>query len=165
MAKRFLFCVLSALCAVPYAMAEDHPLIVPIKRLSLESALKVAKRTLEACREKGLQIGVTVVDRGGHPQVVLRDVLAPDVTLTISRQKAYTALSFNVPTSALEDRANSPLGWIDGLVMYPGGMPIYAGGELIGAVGVSGASSGATDEACARAGVDAIQEDLDMSDM
>jgi len=47
---------------------------------------------------------VTVVDRGGYPQVVLRDTLSMDLTLPISKQKAYTAMSFNSATSALEGR-------------------------------------------------------------
>ncbi|QKQ25926.1 GlcG/HbpS family heme-binding protein [Candidatus Reidiella endopervernicosa] len=76
------------------AMAEsESPMAVNIKRLSMESALTVAKAAVEACRKEGIQIGVTVVDRGGNPQVVLRDVLAPDLTLNISKQKAYTAIS------------------------------------------------------------------------
>lgn len=141
-------------------VAEDQPLLIPVKRLSLETALRIARATLEACREKGFQIGVTVVDRGGHPQVVLRDVLAPDLTLIISRQKAYTALSFNTPTSSLGNRANSPLSYVDGLAMFAGGIPVQAAGELVGAVGVSGAPAGEMDEECAKAGVDAVADDL-----
>jgi uncharacterized protein GlcG (DUF336 family) len=146
------------------AVADEPPLLVPIKRLSLETALSIARHSVEACRKEGVQIAVAVLDRGGHAQVVLRDVLAPDLTLTISRQKAYTALSFNVSTSALADRANTPLGHINGLAMFPGGVPVQAGGELLGAVGVSGAPSGVTDEACARAGVEAVADDLEMAD-
>lgn len=144
-------------------LAEEQPLLVSTKRLSLDTALKIAQETIAACRKEGVQIAVTVLDRGGHAQVVLRDVLAPDLPLTISHQKAYTALSFNVATSALADRASSPLAWTDGLAMFPGGLPIQAGGELVGAVGVSGAPSGTTDEACAQAGIDAVSDDLEMA--
>ncbi len=144
-------------------LADDPPTLVSIKRLSLETALKIAQETIAACRKRGMQIAVTVLDRGGNPQVVLRDVLAPDIALTISRQKAYTALSFNVPTSGLSERAQSPLAWTDGLAMFAGGLPIQAGGELVGAVGVSGAPSGEADEACAQAGVDAVSDDLELA--
>ncbi len=147
------------------AQAEDPP-IVPIKRLSMEMALQIAQGAIEQCRKEGVQIAVTVVDRGGHAQAVLRDVLAMDLTLTISKQKAYTAMSFNSPTSELEKRFTTPfsVGKIDGLVMSAGGLPINAGGTILGGVGVSGAPSGVTDEKCARAGIDAVLADLEMAD-
>ena len=47
--------------------------------------------------------------------------------------------------------------------MAAGGLPIEVGGALVGAVGVSGAPSGVTDEECAQAGVDAVLDDLEMA--
>ena len=143
------------------AQAADQPLMVNIKRLSMESALAMAQSALLHCREqKGVQVAVTVVDRGGHPQVVLRDVLAPDITLTISKQKAHTAMAFNSATSALAGRFKSPfsVGKVDGLVMSAGGLPLQVGGAIIAGIGVSGAPSGETDEACAQAGIDAVKD-------
>jgi uncharacterized protein GlcG (DUF336 family) len=145
------------------AAAEEAGLTVPLKRLTLETAGKVAHAAIDACRKQGIQIGVTVVDRDGLVQVVLRDTIAAQITVPISRQKAFTAVNFNAPTSQLGDRADTPIGRIDGLVMSPGGLPIQAGGQLLGGVGVSGAPSGKTDEACAQAGVDAVAEDLEMA--
>ncbi len=145
----------------------DQPVLVNLKRMSMETALKIAQAAIEQCRKEGVQAAVTVVDRGGHPQVVLRDVLAPDITVPISRQKAHTALAFNTSTSALEGRFKSPfsVGKLDGLIMSAGGVPVHAGGQVIGGVGVSGAPSGATDEKCAAAGVEAVTADLEMSGM
>jgi uncharacterized protein GlcG (DUF336 family) len=137
--------------------------VVSIKRLSLETAKTIAEATLAECRKQGVQIAVTVIDRGGHPQVVLRDVLAPDLTLGVSRDKAYTALSFAVPTSQLSAFVDTPLGRREGLMILAGGLPISAAGELMGAVGVSGAFESAIDEACAQAGIDAVKADLEMS--
>ena len=57
--------------------------------------------------EKGIQIGVTVVDRDGIAQAVLRDTIAPTITVPISQGKAYAAVMFNVATSELADRANT----------------------------------------------------------
>lgn len=144
--------------------AEEPPLI-NIKRMSMEMALKLAQGAIAQCRKEGVQIGVTVMDRGGHPQVVLRDVLAPDLTLVISRQKAYTAMSFNSATSAMEKRFTAPfsVGKVEGLVFSAGGLPITAGGGIIGGVGVSGAPTGEQDERCARAGLEAITADLEMA--
>jgi uncharacterized protein GlcG (DUF336 family) len=136
-----------------------------IKRISMETALKMAQATIAKCRKEGVNVAVTVVDRGGHPQVVLRDTLAMDLTLPISRDKAYTAMSFNSPTSGLEGRFKEPasVGKADGVLAAAGGLPINAGGTIMGGIGVSGAPSGKTDEACARAGIDAVMSDLEMS--
>lgn len=145
--------------------ADKTPMTINIKRLSMETALRIAQAAIKKCRDQGVQVAVTVVDRGGHPQVVLRDVLAMDLTLTISRQKAYTAMSFNSPTSQLVGRFPGAYSVpkIEGLVISAGGLPITAGGAILGGVGVSGAPSGETDESCARAGVDAVSADLEMS--
>jgi len=88
-----------------------------------------------------------------------------DLTLNISRQKAYTAMSFNTPTSALGGRFTEPfsIGKVKGLVMSAGGLPINVGGNIFGGIGVSGAPSGVTDEKCAQAGLDAIVDDLEMA--
>lgn len=164
--KGFKRCTLLGLCLglLGTAMADEQPLSVDIKRLSMDTALRVAQGAIAACRKQGIQIGVTVADRGGNAQVVLRDTLAPDVTLEISYQKAYTALSFFSATSALSGRFESPfsVGKLDGLIMTAGGVPIEIGGVMYGAVGVSGAPSGETDEQCAMAGVEAVSADLEM---
>ncbi|MEJ1297155.1 MAG: heme-binding protein [Candidatus Sedimenticola sp. (ex Thyasira tokunagai)] len=153
------------LCAVPFvSMAEDdEAMLVPLKRLTMDTAMTIAKGAVDACRKEGIQIAVTVVDRNGLVQAVLRDTIASPITLKISHQKAYTAANFNAATSAMGDRANTPIGRVEGLVMSAGGLPIQAGGALLGAVGVSGAPSGVTDEACAQAGIDAVIDDLEMS--
>ncbi|MFP4080803.1 MAG: GlcG/HbpS family heme-binding protein [Ectothiorhodospira sp.] len=145
--------------------ARDAPVMHTQEMMTLDTSQRLAQAALEACREEGVNVAVTVVDRGGHPQVVLRDTLAMDVTLEISRQKAYTALSFNGPLSEMEDRFTRPfqVGKVDGLVFSAGGLPVHAGGRILGAVGVSGAPSGETDEECARAGIEAVRMDLEMA--
>jgi uncharacterized protein GlcG (DUF336 family) len=95
--------------------------------------------------------------------VQLRDTIAAPITVPISKMKAFTAVNFNAATSALGNRADTPIGRVDGLVMSAGGVPIQAGGSLLGAVGVSGAPSGETDEECAQAGVDKVSDDLEMA--
>lgn len=162
-----MFMIAGIISSLALPVSAEEVLSVSIKRLTMEAALKIARGAITACREKGIQIGVTVVDRSGHPQVTLRDTIAPDLTLSISRQKAYTAVSFSVATSSLEDRFNTSSGVGakgEDLVMSAGGVPIEAGGVMYGAVGVSGAPDGKVDEECAQAGVDEIQTDLEMSD-
>jgi len=151
-------------CATAQVKADDEEkMVVQINRMTLETATAVAQATVEACRAKGIQIGVTVVDRDGIPQVTLRDTIAPTITLGISEGKAYAAVMFNVATSELGERANGPIGRVPGVVMSAGGVPIQIGGALLGGVGVSGAPSGETDQECAQAGVDAVATDLEMS--
>ncbi|MDJ0738763.1 MAG: heme-binding protein [Gammaproteobacteria bacterium] len=152
----------ATLFAAPLAADED-PMVVQINRMSLETATGIAKAAIDACRKQGIQIGVTVVDRDGVPQAVMRDTIAPTITLPISEGKAYAAVMFNVPTSDLKDRAGTPIGRVPGVVMSAGGLPIQVGGALLGGVGVSGAPSGETDQQCAQAGVDAVSTDLEMS--
>ncbi|KAA6184966.1 heme-binding protein [Thiohalocapsa marina] len=167
MSKKYL---LSVCCAAAIAggaasspaLAEE-PMMVSVKRLSLETAQRIAQATVDACREKGIQIGVTVVDRDGVVQAQLRDTIAAPITVPISYKKAYTAVNFNADTSALEPRANTAVGRQDFLVMSAGGVTVQVGGSLVGGVGVSGAPAGETDEECARAGVEAVQDDLEMA--
>ena len=156
--------ICAVLMAANTAIADDPPVTVPIQRLSTDYALQAAQATLAACRELGMNVAVAVVDRGGHVQVHLRDTLAMPLTLTISEQKAYAAMNFNAPTSTMEDRFTSPFspGKVDGIVLSAGGVPIAAGGTILGAIGVSGAPSGEVDEQCAQAGVDAIIDDVEM---
>lgn len=149
---------------VPMASGQDA-MTLPIKRLSMETAMKIAKTAIDSCRKEGVNVAVTVVDRGGHPQVVLRDTLAMDLTLPISRMKAYTAMSFDSATSALDGRfpGSYSVGKLDSVIIAAGGLPINAGGQIMGGVGVSGAPSGTTDEKCAKAGLNAIMTDLEMA--
>ena len=153
-----------SLLALP-AAAADLQVIVKIPRLTMEAAGKIAHGAIDACRKEGIQIGVTVVDRSGDPMVFIRDTLAPKVSIEISRQKAFTAVNFNAPLSTMENRFTKPfsVGKVDGLVFSAGGLPIEAAGNIVGAVGVSGAATGEQDEACAKAGIDAIRMDLEMA--
>jgi len=155
----------AALCGVSFPALAETPVIVKIPRLTLEASEKIAQSAIAACRKEGIQIGVTVVDRSGDPMVFMRDTLAPRITIEISKQKAYTAVNFNAPLSTMEDRFTKPfaVGKVEGLVFSAGGIPIEAAGNIVGGVGVSGAATGEQDEACAKAGLSAVQMDLDMA--
>lgn len=157
---------LTALLPILFAPLMAHaetPMLIKIPRLTLEASEKLAQATIAACRKEGIQIGVSVVDRSGDVMVFMRDTLAPRVTIEISRQKAFTAVNFNAPLSSMENRFTQPfsVGKVDGLVFSAGGIPIEAAGNIVGAVGVSGAATGALDEACARAGLKTIAFDLE----
>lgn len=161
MIKTAVICL--GLTMITPVLAEEVSRTVAIQRLTQETALEIAQGAVAACRKEGIQIGVTVVDRDGVIQAVLRDTIAAPITVEISHQKAFTAVNFNAATSQLVSRANTPIGRVKGLVMSAGGLPVQAGGRLLGGVGVSGAPSGETDEACAQAGIDRVLDDLEMA--
>lgn len=165
MMSKLLKTGLAAAALLPAATLADDAMVVQVKRLHADVAVKIAQAAVGACRQKGIQIAATVVDRDGTVQAVMRDTIASPLTLDVSRQKAYTAANFNADlgTPAMAERANGPIGRAPGITMSPGGLPIQIGGALLGAVGVSGAPSGLTDAECAQAGIDAVKDDLEMS--
>lgn len=158
--------VCAAVVAVPVpAKAADA--LVTVRQLTPEVALKAGRAALEYCRGKGYSVGVAVVDRAGVPQVFLRDRFGGSHTVRMAIDKAWTAASFRTATIALaaETQAGKPMSGIRALprvIAAGGGLPIEAGGALVGAIGVSGAPSGEADDDCAKAGVKAILADVEL---
>lgn len=153
-----------SVCAASSARADDA--LVTYKSLSPELALDAAQAALKRCRTDGYQVAVVVLDRFGQPLVLLRDRFAGLPAPETASDKAYTALSFRSDTSALEASVKSgalsaALGTLPHVRFIAGGVIVEAAGSPVGAVGVSGASGGDKDEACARAGVAAIRDKLD----
>ncbi len=136
------------------------------KSLTPEAALKAAQAALAHCRKGSYQIAVAVVDRAGVAQVMLRDQLAPPQSPEFAVNKAWTAINFKISTNELanETQAGKPQSGIRNqprVVAVGGGLVIQGGGNILGAIGVSGAPGGAADEACALAGIKAIAEDVE----
>jgi len=107
-----------------------------------------------------------VVDRFGTPQIMLRDRFAGPHTPPTATGKAWTAATFRTSTLELSGisqpgMAQAGLRHLPNVVMIGGGVPVEAGGSIVGAIGVSGAPGGDADEACARAGIAAVQDKLD----
>lgn len=146
----------------PAALAQEATF--SIKLLTPEIALKLARATLEACRKEGFQVSVAVTDRFGVTQVLLRDRFAGPHTVEVAANKAWTAVSFRQDTLGLAkatvDPANSGLRHFGRVVALGGGVPVEAGGSTLGAVGVSGGPGGEADDRCARAGLEAIKDDI-----
>jgi uncharacterized protein GlcG (DUF336 family) len=138
--------------------------VMSTRQMTLELARDVANHTLEACRKQGYQVAVVVVDRGANPQVVLRDIYASRFTIEIAQRKANAVMLSGVSTTEFrKNRADirEEMNEVSGILVLAGGLPIRAAGSLLGAVGVSGAPGGDKDEACAAAGIKAVQERLD----
>lgn len=145
------------------SLAQAQALTVDVPRLTSEVATKIAVEAVKACEAKGIPVTATVVDRNGIVQTIIRDTMAPPVSLGISQKKAYTAVMFNAKGSQLTSQAEGALPTLgEGLAFMAGSVTISAGGRLYGAVGVSGAPGGDIDEECAAAGVETVQMDLEM---
>lgn len=135
------------------------------KTITLASANEAAAAAVAACQAKGFAATATVVDRAGQVKAIQRADGAGPHTLGSAERKAFTAASMRANTSAvMEASQKNPgaanLGQIPGLILLAGGVPIRAGNEVIGAIGVGGAPAGSIDEECATAGIQKISDRL-----
>ncbi len=136
------------------------------KVLPLSLATQAAQAALSACEKEGFHVTVAVTDQSGLVRVLMRDDQAWPHTLDSSRKKAYTAGSLGVSTLALARIVlqHPELAGLarmnDSILLLQGGLPIKAGPDVLGGIGVGGTPAGETDEGCARAGLDAIAGQL-----
>ena len=134
------------------------------KSLSAGMAMAIAQTALETCTRQGYQVSVHVLGRNGEVLVAVRGDNAPPHTMENSQRKAYTSRTFRIPSGEFVQRVkdNPTLGAVHltGIIAAQGALPIKAGDEVIGAVGVSGAPGGEKDEVCAKAGIDKVADQL-----
>jgi len=134
---------------------------------SLELASAAARTALDACKAKGFSVGVSVIDSGG----VLKVLLAQDGTsargVQSSTNKATTSLTFKDATSHLGERVKSDAELAQAVSanaafnVRAGGVLLKVKDRIVGAIGVGGAHGSENDEACALAGIQAVQGRLD----
>ncbi len=144
------------------AAAEDF---TTFRVMTPELALDLALAALKDCRNRGYQVAVAVTDRFGLVQVVVRDRLAGQHTPDTAVGKARAAVSFRTDTLTLAEvteagQLNSGIRHLPGFVFLGGGVPVEAGGAIVGGIGISGAPGGAEDDACAKAGIKAVEDRL-----
>lgn len=138
-----------------------------VKLMTPETALAAARAAFDDCRRQGYQVTVAVVDRFGIVQVLLRDRFAGAHSVGVATDKAWTAASFRIATAALGDetQAGKPMSALRAhprVLAAGGGQVIESGGSVLGAIGVSGAPGGDADDSCARAGIRAITDALEL---
>ena len=117
--------------------------------LDLATARQLADAAITHCTG-----ALSVLDRGGNVLMAMRPESVGPHNLLASQRKAYTALSTKTPTRLFAERARSNpeasnLNSIAELLLLGGGVPLFAEGELVGAIGVAGAGGAEQDEACA----------------
>jgi len=114
--------------------------------ISLAGARRVLAAALTEAEALGVAVCIAVSDRAGHLVAFGRMDAAPLLSVQLAQDKAYTVSAFGVATHDWWDlvREEPPLlhGIVktDRLVIFGGGVPVRAGGELVGGVGVSGGS-------------------------
>ena len=162
--KRF-YCSLMLMFTTAAACAQGAAFTARL--LTPETALKAALAALEDCRKRGYQVAAAVVDRSGVAQTMLRDRFAGPHTVNTAINKGYTAISFRTDTLELAKQTqpgmpSSGVRAIPNVVAIGGGVLIQAGGTTLGAIGISGAPTGEADEACAKAGIAVIRDDIEL---
>lgn len=155
--------VVFTLISIPTRAQES---LVTYKSFSPELALNLARAALADCQRRGYQVAVAVVDRFGVTQVMLRDRFAGPHTPATASGKAWTAASFRTNTTELNaisqpGMMQAGIRNLPGAVIIGGGLIVESSGSLVGAIGVSGAPGGDADDACAKAGINAIHDKLD----
>lgn len=143
----------------------NGPTVLQIPNLSFNAAQEAAFATLGACRAAGYNVTVTVLDRLGRSRVVLNDDDANPHTIENSLRKAYTSLTNRMPSGDYGKKITAnPVSVgalsLDKMTTLEGGLPIFAGRELIGAIGVSGSPESSKDAQCARIGMKKIEQRL-----
>jgi len=159
--KRLLLAAVAMAAFAPAASAQ----LLQERNLPLALALDIAREAVAACQAQGYNVTAVVVDRAGVPRALARADNAGVHTPDAARRKAFTAASTRIPTSAMVDNiqknpAAAQLVAIDGFLVVAGGVPVKAGNEVIGAVGLGGAPGGHLDEACANAALAKVEPQL-----
>jgi uncharacterized protein GlcG (DUF336 family) len=156
---------ITALALLAAASVAQAQAVRSEKNMSLELANQIAAAGVAACLAGGYNVAVTVVDRAGGVRAVQRADNAGPHTLAASQQKAFTSASAKNTTLAMMETAQKNPGAanlvnIPGFLLLGGGVPVKAGNEVIGAVGIGGAPAGNLDEQCAMAALDKVKEAL-----
>lgn len=154
--KLVLLCVFSIFSMLPLTASAQ---LLNKQVLSLNDAKTIAAAAQIEATKNTLNVVIAVVDNGGHLIYLQRSDEAPTGSIDVAIGKARTAAAFKRPTKVLDDMATtrpaittvSP-----NAVLLEGGVPVMVGGQLVGAVGVSGASS-QQDAQIAEAGIAALE--------
>ena len=134
------------------------------KDLSIDAAVTIATTAMADCKAKGYKVSATVVGRAGEVLLQLRGDGTGPHTMENSYKKAFTARTFRIPSGDMEKRLkdNPQMGaqYLTGFTTARGALPITVGEDVIGAAGVSGAPGGEKDEACVKAALDKVADQL-----
>jgi uncharacterized protein GlcG (DUF336 family) len=138
--------------------------LVAHKDLTTAIALTIAETALQTCKQQGYNVSAHVVGRNGEVMVAMRGDNTGPHTLENSMKKAYTARAQRRASgefaNAVKNNPGAGALRLTNMVPAQGALPIKVGDDTIGAIGVSGAPGGDKDEACAKAGIDKVANEL-----
>jgi uncharacterized protein GlcG (DUF336 family) len=141
------------------------PMLNPVNKhsISFELAQKMVNAAVAKASEIGVSENVVILDDGGNLKAFVRMDGAPLPTIEMAQNKAYTALLgvstqdfFNFIQSDPSLLAGVPT--LSRMAAWGGGFPITVNGEVVGAIGVSGAPAVQNDVDCARAALALISD-------
>jgi uncharacterized protein GlcG (DUF336 family) len=145
------------------ATRQDAAKAISANDISLDQAHVAVMAAMEKAAELDTKMDIAVVDAGGNLKAFMRMDGAWLGSIDIAIRKAKTARFFDMPTGEIGklSQPGGPLYGIehsnDGLITFPGGVPIKsADGTIVGAIGVSG-STVENDHEVAAAGADAVK--------
>lgn len=131
--------------------------------------LAAAKQAADACeamaKQRGLKLSIAIVDEGTHLILFRRMPGSSLGSVDIAMGKAQTAVRLASPTRGISEYihgkngqpgTSSGVAYLPGIVTLVGGLPIKVNQQLVGGIGVSGAS-GDNDEACGQAALDSLK--------
>ena len=134
----------------------------PMTSITLEQAKTIVSAAEDKADEIGVAMNIAIVDAGNNLTAFVRQNGAWLGSIEIARDKAFTARAFDISTAELADAAQpgAPLYGIavsnEGrVIVFPGGIPLKHGQEIVGAIGVSGGEVD-QDHAVAEAGAAAL---------
>ena len=139
------------------------PNVVKKSSISFELAQKMVNAAVAKARELGVNENVVILDDGGNLKAFGRMDGAPLPTIEMAQNKAYTAL-FGLSTQDFFNFIQGDPSLLAGvptlsrMAAWGGGFPIKVNGELVGAIGVSGAPKVQNDVDCARAALALVSD-------
>ncbi len=151
--------ITQAVCVTLFALfavqsvAQDRPGYGP--SVNITTAKKIAAGVVAECQSNKWNVAVAIVDTHGSLVYFERIEDTQNASMKIAIMKAKAAATYRRPTRAFADaisKGGPAIMTLPGVVASPGGLPIFVGGKVIGAVGVSGVT-GDQDEQCAKAGI------------
>jgi len=153
--RSFLAALLLAAAVSPAQLADK-------KALTLEAAKQIAAAAEKEAAGSKLTMVIAILDDGGNLIYLERMDETQIGSIDVAQQKAHSAIAFKRPTKVFEDAVASgrnALLRLPGAIPVEGGLPLMAGGKIIGAIGCSGGTS-QQDGVVAKAGADALAKML-----
>jgi uncharacterized protein GlcG (DUF336 family) len=157
-------CGIAALAIACSATSGANAQLVTSKQLSLPMAATIAQTAVQTCSQQGYRVSVHVIGNMGEILVAMRGDNTGPHTMENSMRKALASRGQRIPSGQFAENVsktpNAGALRLGNMIPARGALPIKVGMDTIGAVGVSGAPGGDKDEACAKAGIDKVADQL-----